>query len=268
MHTLLTLLALLTLTACGTGIEARKETAQRLLGTQLSATTLHTTSFPLYAALPYRQATEPLTIVIEGDGYAFVSRSRLSGDPTPKNPAGLKLASALNAQGQSAAYLARPCQYVRSSRCSGRYWSVDRYAPEALSALNEAVTQIKARMGAPDTAKLHLIGYSGGGYVALNLAAMRDDVAQVTSVAGLLSPHDWTDYHGVTPLNITRSAQDLFTATHNTAFTHYCGEQDKIIPCAFQHSVLQRYKPAAAYHRLIRVLGAKHSNVWESYIKT
>ncbi len=52
-----------------------------------------------------------LTIYIEGDGLAWISRSIISPDPIPINPIGLKLALQ-HTQHKVVAYLARPCQYV------------------------------------------------------------------------------------------------------------------------------------------------------------
>jgi hypothetical protein len=49
-----------------------------------------------------------LTVYIEGDGFAWLSRSQASYDPSPLNPVGLELALR-HPLGESA-YLARTCQ--------------------------------------------------------------------------------------------------------------------------------------------------------------
>ena len=53
----------------------------------------------------------PLTVFIEGDGRAWLSKYRLSEDPTPLHPVGLELAAADHSV--NVVYMARPCQYKR-----------------------------------------------------------------------------------------------------------------------------------------------------------
>jgi len=50
--------------------------------------------FTLTAYTKITQKNAPLNIYIEGDGFAFISRSRISPDPTPTNPISLRLAAA------------------------------------------------------------------------------------------------------------------------------------------------------------------------------
>ena len=72
---------------------------------------LPTETFVLTAYVPAQITPDRnLAIYIEGDGLAWTSKSRLSSDPTPQDPVGLKLA--LRHPRGAAAYLARPCQYV------------------------------------------------------------------------------------------------------------------------------------------------------------
>ena len=61
----------------------------------------------------YHRIAEPgeaLTVYIEGDGQAWLSRSRLATDPTPTDPVALRLA-ALDPS-PNVVYLARPCHYT------------------------------------------------------------------------------------------------------------------------------------------------------------
>ena len=64
-----------------------------------------------FAIQSYRRgAGEDVTIYIEGDGFAWVSRRQPSTNPTPVNPLALRLAA--TDPSPAVAYLARPCQYV------------------------------------------------------------------------------------------------------------------------------------------------------------
>lgn len=253
-------LLLFFLTACG-GIEGRIEQAQTFADQHdLTSKIIPTTSFPIFAAHPKEIAAplDVLKIVIEGDGYAFVSRSQVSGDPTPKHPIGLYLAVSLD---PGNFYLGRACQYVRNDICAPPYWSTRRFSPETMGALSDAITALKTQYGHPQS-HIELIGYSGGGYAALYLAAQREDITKVTTVAGLIAPEDWADYHHITPLILPSNSETLFKQTTEISFVHICGEQDKVIPCAFSQHVLQKYTGLNNNHRLIPIKGAHHSDLW------
>jgi hypothetical protein len=68
---------------------------------------------PPFLIATWSRITPPVTalhVYIEGDGFAWKSRTQPSNDPTPNNPTGLKLAAAdANA---NVLYLARPCQFI------------------------------------------------------------------------------------------------------------------------------------------------------------
>ena len=136
---------------------------------------------------------DTLTIYIEGDGFAWVSSSQASSDPTPRNPVGLQLALRHpQAPGNAAGYLARPCQYVEpedARNCRQAYWTDRRFATEVIEASDQAIGVLKQRVGA---SRLVLVGYSGGGAVAALVAARRDDVVQLITVAGNLDHRAWT----------------------------------------------------------------------------
>jgi hypothetical protein len=133
-----------------------------------------------------------LVIYFEGDGLAFLSPERFSEDPTPLQPLVLGLALAARADTDSnVVYLARPCQYTGLLKaCQPDYWTAKRFAPEVIAAMDDAVSQLKARYGA---SQLTLVGYSGGAAVAALLAERRDDVDRLVSVAGNLSTKRWVE---------------------------------------------------------------------------
>ena len=49
---------------------------------------IHTASFPLTAFARITRPGEPLTIYLEGDGSAWLSKTWRADDPTPRNPLG------------------------------------------------------------------------------------------------------------------------------------------------------------------------------------
>jgi hypothetical protein len=170
---------------------------------------------------------EVLTVYIEGDGFAWLTGSTPSADPTPRDPLALRLALAHPAG--NAAYLARPCQYVDAAQtgCAQRYWTEARFAPEVVEAMNIAADALKARFGAQ---RLTLVGYSGGANIAALLAARRQDVVRLVTVAGNIDHAAWTHHHRVQPLQGSLNAADQGHSIRNLPQTHFVGGRDRVIP--------------------------------------
>lgn len=208
---------------------ARRDAADALASRQgWQRVTLPAGAFELAAFVPSMQETgEALTVYIEGDGFAWLSPSQPSTDPTPLDPVGLKLALAHPAG--NAAYLARPCQFADAQHtgCSARYWTGERFAPAVIAAEDRALDALKARFQA---SRLTLVGYSGGGAVAALLAARRGDVARLVTVAGNLDPAAWARHHHVLPLTGSLNPADAVGALQGIPQWHFVGGRDAVVP--------------------------------------
>lgn len=225
------LIVALLLSACATipDPSERRALADGLAaGTGWQANRLEAAPFTLMAYTPSHIApAKRLTVYIEGDGFAWVTGSLPSPDPTPRDPLALRLA--LVHRNGNAAYLARPCQYVDAERngCSQRYWTEERFAPEVITSAGLAIDKLKARFGAT---RLVLVGYSGGGGVAALLAARRDDVERLVTVAGNLDHSAWTGFHRVRPLLGSLNAADFSDKLASLPQVHFLGGRDRVIP--------------------------------------
>ncbi|WAC43905.1 alpha/beta hydrolase [Pseudomonas sp. SL4(2022)] len=220
---------MLLLTACNTlpSPEARRQNANALASSHhWQASELQAGAFRLQAYTPQRQSEE-LTLYLEGDGLAWINRHQPSVDPTPLDPIALRLALA-HPDG-NAAYLGRPCQYLGAAHlpCHPDYWTGARFAEEVVHSINLATEQLKARAGAR---RLVLVGYSGGGAVALLLAARRDDVVRVVTVAGNLDHAAWTAHHRLTPLLESLNPAQMRQRLAVVEQIHLLGEHDQIMP--------------------------------------
>lgn len=192
----------------------------------LTSTTLHTTPFSLYSLSDTRRCEDrEMRVYIEGDGFAWRTRSQLSNDPTPINPLAAKLMSI--DPSHCKVYLARPCQYTQESQCSSQYWSNRRFSPEVIQSYSEALDQIKKSYGIKT---FTLIGYSGGGAVAALSTAKRNDVKQLISIAGNLDIEAWINYHHLSSLDGSLNPADESKKLSEIDQLHLIGRRDAIIP--------------------------------------
>lgn len=183
--------------------------------------------------------SDTLTVYIEGDGLAWISRSEQSMDPTPMRPVGLDLA--LRHPHGAVAYMGRPCQYVTGDdahNCTTTWWTDRRFAPEVVKASSLAIDQLKQRFNAR---YIDLVGYSGGGAVAALVAARRRDVTHLVTVAGNLDHHAWTELHHTTPLNGSLNPADAWQALASIPQVHFIGGKDSNITRQITESYLARF---------------------------
>ncbi|MDD2686667.1 MAG: hypothetical protein PHY62_10945 [Gallionella sp.] len=190
---------------------------------------------------------------------AWLSRSQPSLDPTPRDPLALQLA--LRHTPGQAVYLARPCQYAApdgTRKCASRYWTSHRFAPEVIAATDHAISQLKQRYRAHS---LVLVGYSGGGAVAALVAARRQDVAHLITVAGNLAPDTWTTLHHVNPLTGSLNPANSWQALQTIPQTHFIGAADDNITSAVFAAYAARFPPERR-PRAISIAGFDHHCCW------
>lgn len=205
------------------------------------------------------QTPTTLTIYVEGDGMAWLSPSLPSDDPTPLRPVALELA--LRHSHGAAAYLARPCQYVEAderSHCSPQYWTDRRFATEVVDATSEAIDALKQRFHA---SRLILVGYSGGGAIAALVAAQRQDVVRLVTVAGNLDPQAWTRLHGVPALTGSRNPADAWQTLQDIPQLHFVGAEDTNVTQEVVAAYAARFPPEKR-PKIMMVEGISHTCCW------
>lgn len=216
--------------------------------------------FDLAAWMRMEAPAAPARIYIEGDGLAFVSRHQISLNPTPINPAALRLATQDTAP--NVVYLARPCQFSGwhgEGACPDKYWTSARTAKEVIESYQAALNQIKEKYQIAD---FELVGYSGGAAIALLLAAERNDVISVRTVAGNIDYKAFTDFHRVTPMTASIDPATVAEKIKNIPQVHYIGGKDKIIPS----TLFDRWKEKSFHSscvQSIRIENATHETRWE-----
>jgi len=228
----------------------------------LTAQEVTAAPFVLMAMVPARwQAGAPLTVYIEGDGHAWIDRYRQSDDPTPHNPVGLKLA--LRDHGPNVMYLARPCQYVQGAsrvNCAPAYWSTARFHANVVTATSSAIDRFKAAAGA---SAVRLRGFSGGGTLALLVAASRKDVTEVVTVSAALDTEAWARLNGITPLYDSLNPADYATALAGIPQLHLLGGDDAGMPPGVAQAYLSRFPAADKRPQIKTIAGQTHDCCWE-----
>jgi dienelactone hydrolase len=203
-----------------------------------------------------------LNVYIEGDGYAWVDGQFPSDDPTPHKPLGLQLAMA---QPEGAvAYLGRPCQYIGAetdARCHKKVWTDARFSQAVVAATNTAIDQLKAQQKA---GQVRLVGYSGGAAVTLLVAAQRNDIKQIITVAGNLDPHTWAKQLKLQPLNGSLDTATIIQRTSKISQVDFVGGKDKVVPAALTVTFAQSY-PTNQQPRIINEPGFGHVCCWAEH---
>lgn len=216
------------------------------------------TTFDLVFFSPKEQMPKnTLAVYIEGDGFAWRNRRTPSHNPTPKSPVALELAMKNDDVDENTVYLARPCQYIdfkTQPACTQKYWTSHRFAPEVIQSTNAAITQLKEKYSAND---IKLIGYSGGGGVAALVAAQRDDIIELITIAGNLDIEAWVQHHNISPLSGSLNPADYWKDLIDIPQTHYVGGKDKIVPPSIAQSYAAKF-PNEKSPKIIIIEKANH----------
>ena len=219
----------------------RDEAVSRARAKGMRATTIEAGRFSLFTlSRGLEVGTGTVVVYIEGDGHAWRTSRTPSADPTPRTPYALELA--LRDPRPAVLYLARPCQFVAADAresCLPRYWTQARFAPEVVDALNRAISA-SVHPGSP----IGLIGFSGGGALAALVAARREDVQWLITIAGNLDHQLWTSLHAVTPLTESLNPADVAGRLSALPQVHWSGAEDAVVPAAVARSYLSRMPSA------------------------
>ena len=204
-----------------------------------------------------------MRVYVEGDGMAWRTRYRPSSDPTPNMPIGLMLAA--KDSHDAVLYLARPCQYVEGEQrrnCDTALWTSARFSEPVIAEMNDFLDQAKARAHA---SRLKILGYSGGGCVALLLAERRDDVNAVVTVAGNIDHPFWTRWHKVSPLQNSLNPLDNKAFLRKIPQLHIVSSDDSIMPPEIaEHYASELGNPDNV--RIVKVDDVDHTGDWQNIV--
>ncbi len=153
------------------------------------------------AAHSVDRSKQDLWVFIEGDGSPIEFDSLAltvhpARDPIARNPIGLRLAAATPA---SALYLSRPCygDATTEPRCASSLWTSARYSTPVVDSMAAALSAYQRQHG---WRSLILVGYSGGGVLAVLMADRVAAVRAVITISANLDIDAWARDSSCRPL--------------------------------------------------------------------
>ena len=150
------------------------------------------------AARAASAASARLYVFLEGDGSPWSEDGqRPAADPTPHEPLGLELAA--RSTDHTVLYVGRPCYFSAHAdpACTPDLWTGARYSTGVVDSMAAVVNRYVDEHG---FAPVVLVGYSGGGTLAVLMAPRIPSVRAVVTIAANLDVAAWTRLHGYLPL--------------------------------------------------------------------
>lgn len=195
-----------------------------------------------------------LHVYIDGDGTPWERGRWPANDPTSRNPLILKL---LKADTAPALLLGRPCYHGlnETAPCQYRYWTSHRYSRIVV---NSMVTALQRWLKKKPFAKITLIGFSGGGTLAVLIASEMTPVHRLITIAANLDISRWARRHGFRALDHSINPSDLPPLPASIEQIHYIGLADTNISAESVNKFSIRQDNAA----FIPIAGFDHHCCW------
>ena len=197
----------------------------------------------------------PYVFYIEGDGHSFTKYRVPTDNPTPMQQIVMNLA-VLDGR-PNIVYVARPCQYTPmhlNPKCNSSYWAGKGMSEEVVSSLNEVINTIN------NDRPFSLVGYSGGGGIAVLIAARNKNVKDIITVAGNLDHVSFNKHHGTSPMLGSLNPIDYATKIHNIPQLHVSGGNDNIVPPFIADKYITISNSICVHQEIIK--NAKHDVGW------
>lgn len=194
-----------------------------------------------------------LHVYLDGDGTPWKYQSP-SEDPTSRNSLILSL---MVQDPAPSILLGRPCYhgFHNSNFCNQSLWTAKRYAPEIVDSMAAALNHwLEKKL----FSKIVLIGYSGGGTLAVLMAEKIANVQAVVTFAANLDVSAWSKALGYEPLTQSLNPISQKKLPRHIKQLHLAGEEDEIVPAYIVKSFAERQN---ATYRLFP--GFNHQCCWE-----
>ena len=262
-------LSILLLTACSS-LQSRLEQAEILsTNNNFEKKIIGTTLFNLVSYQKINVASKSAVIYIEGDGFAWKNKYTVSNNPTPNNPVALNLAA--TDMSPIVIYLARPCQFINidnETNCKPEYWTNKRASKEVIESISTAIDSIKKEL---NINRLRLVGFSGGATIATILAANRNDVIDLRTIAGNIDIDKFVEVHNVSALTGSINPTNYASRLVNIPQMHVISTEDSIITVDITNSYLKQLEKFDTNLKCVKVIKLskpEHTKGWTDHWST
>ncbi len=201
-----------------------------------------------------RGDADVLHVYLGGDGTPWLRRHRVSTDPTPRRAVMLELMDMDRAR---SIYLGRPCYHglANDAGCTPWLWTHGRYSAAVVDSMEAA---LRSHLGSAPTPRLRFFGYSGGGTLAVLLAARFPEADTVVTVAGNLDLDAWAQHHGYSALADSLDPASRPPLARSVRQLHLVGGRDTRVPAA----LIERYLKRQPRGEVILFPDFDHSCCW------
>jgi hypothetical protein len=240
------------LCGCATGDDRTQQFAQH---SGLTSAIVQGAGFRHQVFASQGAPADVLYVFIEGDGSPWTHAGTVvARDPTPTRTLALELAVRTP---HSILYLGRPCYFqVRiDAVCTPDIWTSGRYAIQVVDSMAAAVNRYAASGG---FGHLVLIGYSGGGALAVLMAPHVPTTLIVITIAANLDVDAWVRHHHYLPLDGSLNPALQAPLPASIQQWHLIGERDLNVP----ENLNQRYFDSLSPDRIWRFSEFDHSCCW------
>jgi pimeloyl-ACP methyl ester carboxylesterase len=198
-----------------------------------------------HQAFMRKMASADLFVFIEGDGLPWThGGTEIARDPTPRRPLALELAIHTP---HSILYLGRPCYFSMASDpgCSPVLWTSARYSDRVVASMAAAVNGYAATNG---YRRAVLIGYSGGGTLAVLMAPRIPITRAVITIAANLDVAAWSRWHGYLPLDQSLNPATQPALAAEIIQLHLVAGRDANVPEMLDRGYFDSLKPGQIWH--------------------
>ena len=196
-----------------------------------------------------------LHVYLDGDGTPWINNRWVSENPTTRNPLLLRLMSLENGP---AIYLGRPCYhgFSHAPPCRSSLWTNQRYSLPVIESMTAALKKILKQL---NNRKPVLIGYSGGGTLAMLMVERIPDLQGIVTIAANLDTDAWARLHGYSQLvgSINPARQPPLDS--RLFQRHYAGSNDRNVPASLIKPTVLRQHSA----QLVIIPEFDHVCCWE-----
>ena len=256
-------ISIIFLTACNTSNTRIASGHNFAKQNQFKKRVYETSLFSIVSFTRISKISNQVSIYIEGDGKAWLTKKRVSNNPTPQEPIALQLAA--EDDSANVIYLARPCQFVvidNEVNCLSEFWTNKRASREVINTYHEVLDKIKKSSSIDN---FRLIGYSGGGTIAAILAAERKDIIDLRTIAGNLDIALFSKIHHVSPLTGSINPINLTDKLSMVPQLHFYSVDDSIV----KPEIIEHYKKVNEQNNKLhscvliqQVNGTTHTKGW------